>query len=52
MSKTYPVSKSIKATANLDEKTFNKMYEDSINDPESFFRKLRFKWIGLNNQLR
>ena len=48
MSKTYPVSKSIKATANLDEKTFNKMYEDSINNPESFWAKqalLQVDWI-------
>ena len=48
MSKTYPVSKSIKATANLDEKTFNKMYEDSINDPESFWAtqaSLQVDWI-------
>ena len=48
MSKTYPVSKSIKATANLDEKTFNKMYEDSINNPESFWARqasLQVDWI-------
>ena len=48
MSKTYPVSQSIKANANLDEKTFNKMYEDSINDPESFWAKqasLQVDWI-------
>ena len=37
MSKTYPVSESIKAKANLDENTFNKMYEDSIHDPETFW---------------
>ena len=48
MSKTYPVSKSTKATANLDEKTFNKMYEDSINNPESFWARqasLQVDWI-------
>ena len=48
MSKTYPVSKSVKATANLDEDTFNKMYEDSINDPESFWAtqsSLQLNWI-------
>ena len=48
MSKTYPVSKSIKANANLDEKTFNKMYEDSINNPESFWARqasLQVDWI-------
>ena len=48
MSKTYPVSKSVKDTANLDENTFNKMYEDSINDPESFWAtqaSLQLDWI-------
>ena len=54
MSKTYPVSKSIKATANLDEKTFNKMYEDSINDPESFWAtqaSLQVDWIKQPNEI-
>ncbi len=36
-SKIYPVSSSLASTANIDKKTYDVMYEQSIQDPEEFW---------------
>ena len=46
-SKTYPVTESLKASAWIDEETYFKEYERSLNDPEDFWAEQgnRLDWI-------
>ena len=46
-SKTYPVAESLKASAWIDEETYFKEYERSLNDPEGFWTEQgnRLDWI-------
>jgi len=47
MSKLYPVAANFAAKARIDQSTYDRLYAESISDPESFWRRVgkRIDWI-------